>query len=113
MSDGRNSSETSSDDDELDGVPAASPPGEISGTLSKWTNYIHGWQDRHTVIKDGVMTYYKSRQDTSFGCRGSISIEKAIIKVQSLSLANFVHRLAAHSARLYYHLGGHYQSVVL
>ena len=25
---------------------AAVQPEEVSGTLSKWTNYIHGWQDR-------------------------------------------------------------------
>ncbi|EFX89333.1 hypothetical protein DAPPUDRAFT_40354 [Daphnia pulex] len=53
---------------------------EISGTLSKWTNYIHGWQDRYIVVKDGVMAYYKSQQDTGYGCRGSVSIRQASIK---------------------------------
>ena len=24
---------------------------EISGTLNKWTNYIHGWQKRYMAIK--------------------------------------------------------------
>ena len=55
---------------------------EISGKLSKWTNYIHGWQDRYTIVKDGVMAYYKSQHDTGYGCRGSVSIQKAIIKVK-------------------------------
>lgn len=35
------------------------PAGDISGTLSKWTNYIHGWQDRFIVLKDGTLSYYK------------------------------------------------------
>ncbi|XP_064607533.1 ceramide transfer protein-like [Liolophura sinensis] len=52
---------------------------EIQGTLMKWTNYIHGWQDRFIVLKDGTLSYYKSENDTSFGCRGAISLSKASI----------------------------------
>lgn len=55
---------------------------ELQGTLSKWTNYIHGWQTRFIVLKDGTLSYYKSEQDSGFGCRGSISLYKAIIKVR-------------------------------
>ena len=40
---------------------------EVTGTLSKWTNYIHGWQDRFIVLKEGSLSYYKSETDTSFG----------------------------------------------
>lgn len=54
---------------------------ELHGTLSKWTNYIHGWQDRYIVLKDGTLAYYKSEDDTAYGCRGAISIFKAVIKV--------------------------------
>lgn len=54
---------------------------EITGTLMKWTNYIHGWQDRFIVLKDGTLSYYKSENDTSFGCRGAISLSKASIVV--------------------------------
>ena len=32
-----------------------SDPPEISGNLSKWTNYIHGWQQRFMALK--VYTY--------------------------------------------------------
>jgi len=51
------------------------------GTLSKWTNYLHGWQDRYFVIADGVFSYYKSEFDTNYGCRGSVSVQKATILV--------------------------------
>lgn len=54
---------------------------DISGILSKWTNYIHGWQDRFFVLKDGNLSYYKSEQDLQFGCRGSISVLRAAIRV--------------------------------
>ena len=48
----------------------------LTGTLSKWTNYIHGWQDRFFALKqDGNFVYYKSVNDTDFGCRGAISIQ--------------------------------------
>lgn len=55
----------------------------VKGTLSKWTNYIHGWQQRYFELQDGVLVYYKSEYDTSFGCRGSVTIGKAIIEVRS------------------------------
>lgn len=63
---------------------------EIQGVLSKWTNYIHGWQCRFIVLKDGTLSYYKSEQDTSFGCRGAISIFKATIKVSTTSVSDHV-----------------------
>lgn len=54
---------------------------EWQGELSKWTNYIHGWQSRYIVLKAGTLSYYKSKRDTNIGCRGSISLFKATIKV--------------------------------
>lgn len=54
---------------------------ELKGYLNKWTNYIHGWQARFIVFKDGTLSYYKSEEDSDFGCRGAISIHKATIKV--------------------------------
>lgn len=52
---------------------------ELQGILSKWTNYLHGWQDRFIVLKEGTLSYYKSENDTSFGCRGAVSLSKAIV----------------------------------
>lgn len=54
---------------------------ELQGCLNKWTNYIHGWQSRFIVLKDGTLSYYKSEEETGFGCRGAISLFKATIKV--------------------------------
>lgn len=54
---------------------------ELKGYLSKWTNYIHGWQPRFIVLKNGNLSYYKSELDSDFGCRGAISLHKATIKV--------------------------------
>jgi len=65
------------DDDSENGYQVS----EMQGVLSKWTNYIHGWQSRFIVLKDGTLSYYKSEQDTGFGCRGAISLFKATIKV--------------------------------
>ncbi|XP_035667770.1 ceramide transfer protein-like isoform X1 [Branchiostoma floridae] len=67
--------ENSSYDEDL-----ANTPTEICETLSKWTNYIHGWQDRYLVLKDGTLSYYKSENETEYGCRGSISLAKALIQ---------------------------------
>jgi collagen type IV alpha-3-binding protein len=54
---------------------------ELAGVLSKWTNYIHGWQDRYIVLKSGTLSYYKSEQESGYGCRGALSLAKAVIKV--------------------------------
>lgn len=54
---------------------------ELKGYLNKWTNYIHGWQPRFIVFKDGTLSYYKTEEDSDFGCRGAISVHKATIKV--------------------------------
>ncbi|KAL9920429.1 ceramide transfer protein-like [Glossina fuscipes fuscipes] len=53
---------------------------ELRGYLNKWTNYIYGWQPRYIVLKDGTLSYYKSESESDFGCRGVISLRKAIIK---------------------------------
>jgi len=68
-------------------APAVDPR---TGTLSKWTNYIHGWQDRFFTLKpDGSLVYYKSANDTDFGCRGAIHIQKARVKPHDLDELRF------------------------
>ncbi|XP_054277748.1 ceramide transfer protein-like isoform X2 [Macrosteles quadrilineatus] len=62
---------------------------ELKGFLSKWTNYIHGWQRRYIVLKDGTLSYYKSEQETGFGCRGAISLFKATIKPHEFDECRF------------------------
>ncbi|XP_019748131.1 collagen type IV alpha-3-binding protein-like isoform X2 [Hippocampus comes] len=53
--------------------------GVFSGVLSKWTNYIHGWQDRWVVLKNNTLSYYKSQDETEYGCRGSLCLSKAVV----------------------------------
>jgi len=31
---------------------------DMEGTLSKWTNVMHGWQHRYFVLNDDVLCYY-------------------------------------------------------
>lgn len=47
----------------------------------QWTNYIHGWQDRWVVLKNNTLSYYKSQDETEYGCRGSLCLSKAVITV--------------------------------
>lgn len=86
MSDDHSPSVSDEDDEEI-GV--AQPKESLivkEGYLSKWTNYIHGWQDRYVVLQNGTIAYYKSAFDTELGCRGSLSLGKAVIEViQELS----------------------------
>lgn len=63
---------------------------ELRGYLSKWTNYIHGWQDRFIVLKDSTLSYYKSELESNLGCRGALCLKKAKVKVgATLVLTSF------------------------
>ncbi|XP_052794048.1 ceramide transfer protein-like isoform X2 [Mya arenaria] len=66
-------------DDEDESEEENSSLFEKKGILSKWTNYLHGWQDRYIVLKDGTLSYFKSENDLSFGCRGAVSLARASV----------------------------------
>uniref|UniRef100_A0A669CYB2 Ceramide transporter 1a n=1 Tax=Oreochromis niloticus TaxID=8128 RepID=A0A669CYB2_ORENI len=70
-------SSSSSSDEDVD--PESGQPLELGGVLSKWTNYIHGWQDRWVVLKNNTLSYYKSEDEREYGCRGSLCLSKAVI----------------------------------
>ncbi|XP_029017324.1 ceramide transfer protein-like isoform X2 [Betta splendens] len=70
-------SSSSSSDEDVD--PESAQPVELGGVLSKWTNYIHGWQDRWVVLKNNTLSYYKSEDEREYGCRGSLCLSKAVI----------------------------------
>lgn len=54
----------------------------LQGYVSKWTNPLYGWQKRWLVLKDGTLTYFKTEHETGYGCRGAISLYKAVLKVE-------------------------------
>ncbi|KAL5292144.1 COL4A3BP family protein [Megaselia abdita] len=62
---------------------------ELRAIMSKWTNYIHGWQPRYIVLKDGTLSYYKSESESDLGCRGAISLSRAIIKCHEFDECRF------------------------
>ncbi|RXN21203.1 collagen type IV alpha-3-binding isoform X1 [Labeo rohita] len=68
---------SSGTDEDLD--PELELLDELGGKLSKWTNYIHGWQDRWIVLKGNILSYYRSADEKEYGCRGSICLSKAVI----------------------------------
>ena len=59
---------------------------ELASNLFKWTNYIHGWQERFIVLKNGILSYYKNQLDTQYGCRGAITLKQSSIIVRWLVL---------------------------
>ncbi|XP_022653259.1 pleckstrin homology domain-containing family A member 8-like isoform X1 [Varroa destructor] len=58
----------------------------MEGTLYKWTNYWHGWQPRWFLLDQGVLTYYKSREEVRQGCKGSVKISACEIVPHQLDL---------------------------
>lgn len=51
-----------------------------TGNLNKWTNMLHGWQERYFVLKNGVLSYFKSADDIAEGCRGAIRLKNAQVQ---------------------------------
>ncbi|XP_026787160.3 ceramide transfer protein isoform X2 [Pangasianodon hypophthalmus] len=76
-----------SSDEDVD--PESEQAEELAGTLSKWTNYIHGWQDRWVVLKNNTLSYYKSENEQEYGCRGSLCLSKAVIKPHEFDKCRF------------------------
>lgn len=54
-------------------------PPDLKGFLSKWVNYRQGWKTRWFVLENGVLSYYRNREDEQIACRGSIALATAYI----------------------------------
>ncbi|UJR15925.1 hypothetical protein I4U23_002845 [Adineta vaga] len=50
---------------------------EIRGWLYKWTNYLKGYQKRWFVLQAGVLSYYRSQDEMTHTCRGTVYLESA------------------------------------
>lgn len=50
---------------------------------------IHGWQSRFIVLKGSTLSYYKSEEESDFGCRGAIALEKALVKESEVDDCRF------------------------
>jgi collagen type IV alpha-3-binding protein len=75
---------TSDDDESIDDEKTRSGSfrnGDFQGRLLKWTNYLHGWQDRYLILKQGFFYYYKNELDITLGCRGALSVKRAVFQV--------------------------------
>lgn len=54
-------------------------PPDLKGFLSKWVNYRQGWKTRWFVLENGVLSYYRNREDEQIACRGSIALATAYL----------------------------------
>lgn len=50
---------------------------KLEGTLLKWTNYMHGWQERYVVLENGLLTYFVDKNQSEIGCKGSVTLSRA------------------------------------
>lgn len=41
------------------------------------------------MLKDSTLSYYKSAEDSDFGCRGALNLERAIIKSHEVDECRF------------------------
>lgn len=58
-------------------------PPDHRGFLSKWVNYRSGWRTRWFVLENGVLSYYRDREDEAVACRGSIAMAVATLHSSS------------------------------
>lgn len=76
------SSDAASDDEVWAPMP-------VRGTLSKWTNLLHGWQERYFVLSDGMLTYYRNSEELSLGSRGAVRVRLADVKAHEYDDCRF------------------------
>ncbi|XP_014258662.1 oxysterol-binding protein 1 isoform X2 [Cimex lectularius] len=55
---------------------------EMKGWLLKWTNYLKGYQRRWFVLSNGTLSYYRNQAEMSHTCRGTISLQGALIHTE-------------------------------
>ncbi|CAH8554760.1 unnamed protein product [Schistosoma turkestanicum] len=55
----------------------------MEGILLKWTNYVSGWQQRYFILNDGVLSYYRSKEEMNSGCKGSVKLSVCDVIVHS------------------------------
>jgi hypothetical protein len=73
----------------------SSPPESLTaikmeGTLSKWTNVVHGWQYRYFILDDDSLRYYTSRDKMLRGQqRGCIRLNNAAIGIEEENTSLF------------------------
>ena len=77
------------DDSAASSTAAAEVAAVYAGTLSKWTNYIHGWQDRYVCCNQGQLCYYRNESESEYGCRGTISLAKANVLLNDFDPCRF------------------------
>lgn len=62
----------------------------FKGYLSKWTNFAGGYKLRWFILdSNGILSYYKSQDDTSNECRGSLNMRSAILHLDSSEKMKF------------------------
>ncbi|CAL8068043.1 unnamed protein product [Calicophoron daubneyi] len=61
----------------------------MEGVLLKWTNYVSGWQQRYFTLKDGVLSYYRSKEEINSGCKGSVKLSVCDVIVHSTDPRRF------------------------
>ncbi|CAF1376338.1 unnamed protein product [Adineta ricciae] len=74
---------TSDEEDSLEEektVSGSTRRGEFQGRVFKWTNYLHGWQERYLILRQGFLNYYKNEYDSTLGCRGALAVRQVIIQ---------------------------------
>jgi hypothetical protein len=62
----------------------------MEGTLSKWTNVVHGWQNRYFVLTDDSFCYFTSRDKMLRSQqRGCIRLNNAAIGIEEENTSLF------------------------
>ncbi len=56
------------------------PMGLISNFVLNVLTFV-GWQSRWFILEDGILSYYKSYEEVSQGCKGSMNVSVCEIVV--------------------------------
>ena len=76
----------------VNGLAAEEAMGQLphlEGVVSKWTNYVSGWQDRFLVLRAGMLLYYRAKEEVDYGCRGSMNLRDAVFSAHEYDETRF------------------------
>jgi hypothetical protein len=73
---------------------------KLCGYLSKYVNFASGYKRRYVVLADGILSYYKSKDDYPVSCKGNMNVQFARLVCPPGDRTSF--ELRTHKATLYF-----------
>lgn len=73
---------------------------KVSGYLLKYVNFASGYKRRYVVLEDGILSYYKAKEDCPIRCKGTLNVQFSKLVVPPGDRLSFELRTSKYSMYL-------------